>query len=62
MEEILDERFQRLETALNVLIESITTYNPSVSAAVDLIAADDNLSEGLDQRESSSSGYTLECN
>jgi predicted RNA-binding protein with PIN domain len=61
MEEILDERFHRLETALNVLIESITTYNPSVSAAVDLIAADDNLSEGLDQRKSSASVCTLYC-
>jgi hypothetical protein len=49
MEDILDERFQRLETALNVLIESITTYNPSVTAADDLNAADDYFNEGLGQ-------------
>jgi hypothetical protein len=59
MEELLDERFHRLETALNVLIESITTYNPSIPAAVDLIAADDDLSAGLDQCESFPS--SLKC-
>jgi len=50
MEELLDQRFQRLDTALNTLIDSITTYNPSPAAANDLVAADDALSEGLEQR------------
>jgi len=53
METMIDGRFQSIETALNDLIESITTYNPSVLAAVDLIAADDNLAESLDQCKSS---------
>jgi hypothetical protein len=51
METILEEHFQRVETALNTLIESITTYNPSVQAAIDLVAADDELSKGLEQRK-----------
>jgi hypothetical protein len=49
METILEERFHALETALNALIESITTYNPSIPAALNLIAADDTLSESLNQ-------------
>lgn len=51
MEEVLEDRFQRVDTALNTLIESVTRANPSVSAAHDLVAADDSLSEGLEQRE-----------
>jgi predicted RNA-binding protein with PIN domain len=50
MEDILEERFQRVETALNTLIDSITTYNPSVQAAQDLVVADDEFSKGLEQR------------
>ena len=49
MEAILQTQFQRVETALNTLIESITSYNPSPQAAVDLVAADDELSKGLEQ-------------
>lgn len=52
MEQILDERFNRVDVALNALIESITTANPSISATQDLIAADDSISEGLEQRKS----------
>jgi hypothetical protein len=51
MDVILEERFQRVETALNTLIDSITTYNPSVQAAEDLVAADDEFSKGLEQRK-----------
>lgn len=49
MDALLEERFQRMETALNTLIDSITTYNPSVQAAEDLVAADDEFSKGLEQ-------------
>jgi len=49
MDAILQTQFQRVETALNTLIESITSYNPSPQTAVDLVAADDELSRGLEQ-------------
>lgn len=49
MDAILGERFQRVEAALNMLIDSITSYNPSLQAAKDLVAADDYFSEGLEQ-------------
>ncbi|KAF2005817.1 hypothetical protein P154DRAFT_542350 [Amniculicola lignicola CBS 123094] len=49
MDDILDAQFQRVETALNTLVESIASYNPSIAAATDLVAADDALSSGLEQ-------------
>jgi hypothetical protein len=49
MDSLLDVQFQRVEDALNVLIDSITSYNPSTQAAQDLVAADDELSRGLEQ-------------
>ncbi|KAF2101862.1 hypothetical protein NA57DRAFT_73301 [Rhizodiscina lignyota] len=49
MDAILDAQFARIETALQNLIDSITTYNPSTSAALDLVTADDELSKGLEQ-------------
>ena len=48
MNAILQAQFQRVETALNTLIDSITSYNPSPQAAVALIDADDELSKGLE--------------
>ncbi|KAF2426229.1 hypothetical protein EJ08DRAFT_736555 [Tothia fuscella] len=49
MDAILDERFQGLETALNALIESITTYNPTITASTNLTTAEDNLTDSLNQ-------------
>ncbi|KAJ9667932.1 hypothetical protein H2201_002118 [Coniosporium apollinis] len=49
MDAILDTHFQRVEAALNTLINSITSYNPSEKAADDLVAADDQLLQGLEQ-------------
>lgn len=49
---IFQSRFQRLETALNTLVESVAAYNPSVTAADALVAADDDLEESLEQRTS----------
>ncbi|KAK8178390.1 mediator complex, subunit Med4, partial [Phyllosticta citribraziliensis] len=49
MDALLDARFQRVESALNTLIDSIASYNPSQSAVLDLVAADEDLSRGLEQ-------------
>ncbi|KAF2687601.1 mediator of RNA polymerase II transcription subunit 4 [Lentithecium fluviatile CBS 122367] len=49
MDDTLNAQFQRIETALSTLVDSIAAYNPSPQAAVELIAADDELSRGLDQ-------------
>jgi hypothetical protein len=46
----LQFRFERIETALNTLLDSISSYNPSTQAAVALVEADDDLSKGLEQR------------
>ncbi|KAF2195051.1 hypothetical protein K469DRAFT_722389 [Zopfia rhizophila CBS 207.26] len=45
----LQAQFHRVETALGTLVDSIASYNPSPQAAVDLVAADDELGKGLDQ-------------
>lgn len=47
---IFQARYQRVDKALNTLIESIAAYNPSVSAADELVAADDEVNESLEQR------------
>src|SRR5688572_11266717 len=49
MDAILQTQFQRVETALTTLIDSITSYNPSPQAALDLVAADEDFSKGLSQ-------------
>lgn len=51
MDTILDNRFEKVEKALATLINSIATYNPSPTNANDLVAADAELSEGLEQCE-----------
>lgn len=48
---VFQSRFQRLEQSLTALVESIAAYNPSISAADALVAADDDLNESLEQRE-----------
>ena len=50
MDNTLVELFERVEKALGTLVDSIAAYNPSPQAAVDLVTADDQLSQGLDQR------------
>jgi hypothetical protein len=52
MEDVLSAQFDRVEKALSTLVDSIAAYNPSPQAALDLVAADDELSQGLDQRKS----------
>ena len=50
MNAIIQTQLDRVETALNTLIESIASYNPSIPAANALLAADDDLNNGLKQR------------
>lgn len=51
MNAILQSQLDRVETALNTLIDSITSYNPSIPAAIDLLSADEELTNGLEQRK-----------
>lgn len=50
MDTVLDGQFQRIDAALEKLINTITTYNPSVPAAEELLQANDDLSNGLETR------------
>ncbi|KAL8864686.1 MAG: hypothetical protein Q9174_007259 [Haloplaca sp. 1 TL-2023] len=45
MNAIIQKQLDRIDTALNALVSSIESYNPSVPAAVDLLAADGDLQE-----------------
>lgn len=47
----IQAQFDRVEAALNTLVESITSYNPSQSAALSLVETDDDLTKGLERRE-----------
>ncbi|KAI9847561.1 MAG: hypothetical protein M1837_002135 [Sclerophora amabilis] len=49
MDAILQAQLLRVETALNTLIDSISSYTPSTQAAVALLEADDELSNQLEQ-------------
>ncbi len=48
MDAILQSQLTRIETALNTLLESITSYNPSPAAAAELVAADEQFCLGLE--------------
>ncbi|KAJ4375183.1 hypothetical protein N0V83_002267 [Neocucurbitaria cava] len=47
MDDLLAAQFERVEKALGTLVDSIAAYNPSPQAAIDLVVADDQLSQGL---------------
>ncbi|KAK4695788.1 hypothetical protein P7C71_g2020, partial [Lecanoromycetidae sp. Uapishka_2] len=49
MDTIIQSQLDRVETALNTLIDSITKYNPSIPATSALLSADDELNRGLKQ-------------
>jgi len=49
MDIIIDERFAGVEKTLATLINSISTYNAKPEQAQDLVAADAELSKGLEQ-------------
>ena len=46
----LQARYQRMEKALDALVDSVTAYNPSVTAADELVAADEDVNESLEER------------
>jgi hypothetical protein len=47
MDEILDEKLQNMENALNDLIDSTTQYNPSPADAEKLLQADRDLDSAV---------------
>ncbi|KAL8800118.1 MAG: hypothetical protein Q9182_005391 [Xanthomendoza sp. 2 TL-2023] len=47
MNTLIQGQLDRVEAALNTLTTSIESYNPSVPAAIDLLAADDELQQGV---------------
>ena len=47
MDTALEEHLFRVESALNTLLDSITSYNPSPTAAGELVEADEGLSKQL---------------
>ncbi|KAI9804700.1 MAG: hypothetical protein M1833_006775 [Piccolia ochrophora] len=49
MEALMEAQFQRIELAMNALIDSISAYNPSTVAADSLLEADDELSKAVNQ-------------
>ena len=52
MNAIIQNQLDRVEAALNTLVSSIESYNPSVPTAIDLLAADTELQNGVKQRNS----------
>lgn len=50
MQATLEIRYARLEKALDTLVESIASYNPSTAAADELVAADQSVNTGLRDR------------
>lgn len=53
----MDARFDAVEKALGTLINSITSFNPSISQAQDLVAAQEELLAGLVQLEIHQNNY-----
>lgn len=49
MDKYIDSRFERLEKALNGLIDSVTKYSPSTTLGLELEMADNELSKGLEE-------------
>ena len=49
MNDIIQTQLDRVETALTQLIDSISSYNPSIPATSALLHADDELKQGLQQ-------------
>ena len=47
MNDIIQSQLDRVESALATLIDSISSYNPSIPATTALITADDELNRGL---------------
>ena len=50
MDKLLGTQLDRVEIALTTLVDSITSYNPSLTAAQELVFAEDELMLGLEKR------------
>jgi hypothetical protein len=48
MDKYIDGRFERLEKALAVLVDSVNKYHPSIAHAKEIELADSELSKGLE--------------
>ncbi|SPN99913.1 uncharacterized protein DNG_02765 [Cephalotrichum gorgonifer] len=57
MDKVIDTRFERLERALTILIDSVAKYNPSAAQARDLDNADKNLCKGLEEVQAHQNNY-----
>jgi hypothetical protein len=57
MDRYLDARFDGVERALQALINSIASFNPSVSPAQELVAAQEELNSGLGELEKHQNNY-----
>lgn len=57
MDKLLDTHYERVERALNALIDSITKYNPSPQTTTDLITADTSLRHSLSQLQQHQANY-----
>ncbi|KAF2157869.1 hypothetical protein K461DRAFT_290142 [Myriangium duriaei CBS 260.36] len=57
MYSVLQARYQRVEKALDTLLESITAYNPSTAATDELVAADADVNDALSQLASHHANY-----
>ncbi|KAL8824510.1 MAG: hypothetical protein Q9191_005016 [Dirinaria sp. TL-2023a] len=49
MNQTIQTRLDRIDASLSTLIDSIASYNPSIPAAQELLAADDELNQGVQQ-------------
>jgi hypothetical protein len=58
MDAILQESFQNMESSINALVDSMTTYNPSTAAVHSLQAANEQFSASLATR---TSPFTTPC-
>jgi hypothetical protein len=56
MDEVMESRIQKMETTVNTLVDSMTTFNPSITAVEALIEADEELNHGIIMRRLSDSG------
>ncbi|RKU47277.1 hypothetical protein DL546_009105 [Coniochaeta pulveracea] len=57
MDRYLDARFDGMERALQALINSIASFNPSISPAQDLVTAQEELNAGLGELEKHQNNY-----
>ncbi|KAI5845809.1 vitamin-D-receptor interacting mediator subunit 4-domain-containing protein [Morchella snyderi] len=57
MNTIVKRSFDSLETSLESLVESVSSYNPSPPAAIAVVNADDTLTESLEQLDEHQQNY-----